>query len=170
LPQVPQLGALPVRSTQALRHLVSPGAQAEPHLPSEHTCAAAHAVPHAPQLAASELSSRHWLPHELLPVAQASPPLPPLPVVVLPPPDEAPVLDVPAPALPPDDVPRTDAAPATLLPFVPASVELFEELRGVAPPAQPTTIVPAPRMADTLWRSRVRLGMVFLIRRISNVC
>ena len=60
---MPQLAWLPVTSTQALPHLVSPVAQPEPHFPSEQTCVAAQALPHAPQLLAFDAVSTQLAPH-----------------------------------------------------------------------------------------------------------
>ena len=59
LPHLPQLAALPLRSTHVLPHRVSRAAQAAPHLLSEQTWPDGHAVPHAPQFALSVVVSAH---------------------------------------------------------------------------------------------------------------
>lgn len=74
LPHVPQLVALPCRSTQALPQRVRRVAQAEPHLPAAHTCPDGQAMPHVPQFFESFWVSIHAPLQLVVPVAQAQPP------------------------------------------------------------------------------------------------
>jgi hypothetical protein len=54
LPHLPQLTWLPVMSTHAAPHLVSPAAQPAPQAPLEQTWLAGQTVPHLPQLLGSD--------------------------------------------------------------------------------------------------------------------
>lgn len=71
MPQLPQLVALPVRSTHWLPHRLSRAAQAEPHTPWEQTRPVAQALPQPPQFLASALVSTQAPEQLVVPLAQA---------------------------------------------------------------------------------------------------
>ncbi len=120
----PQCAALPVMSTQAPLHSVSPGAQPFWHWPSEHTNPAPQAMPQVPQLSGSDIVSVQVpLQSVVVPlqsvVVLPQPPVAPAPPLVLPPdvlPLAPPVAAPPAPACPPLPTPVPAPLPVAELP------------------------------------------------------